>query len=87
MITRYTKVEFYSDHHGMSNKCYVRKQQGVYCLNEVSLHTYIRALQFISKCSTGRRVSLCPVSLRSKKWGYQKSDDNFIYKYYFRAYE
>ena len=43
-----------SDLHAESNKCYARKQQGVYCLNEVSLHTYIRALQFISERSAGR---------------------------------
>ena len=72
MITHFAKVELNSDHHGKSNKCYARKRQGVYCLNEVSLHTLIRALQFISEWSAGRRVSLCPVSLRSKKWGEQK---------------
>ena len=55
MITHFRKGRIiYTDLHAESNKCYARKQQGVYCLNEVSLHTYIRALQFISERSAGR---------------------------------
>ena len=49
---------------------FATRQQGGICLNDSELsRLYVEQVPMISERSSGRGVSLRPVSLRSKKWG------------------